>query len=103
MSAFESRSLLTELLSLRVRRFFLPKRLVLLLLIDGFRIRKVLEESGPVICEVVMDPKQPLVPKTSFKQLPDGRMISPPLEDLYPFLDREEFMSNMIIPVIDSD
>ena len=66
-------------------------------------IRKVLEESGPVICEVVMDPMQPLVPKTSFKQLPDGRMISPPLEDLYPFLDREEFMSNMIIPVIDSD
>ena len=66
-------------------------------------IRKVLAESGPVICEVVMDPMQPLVPKTSFKQLPDGRMISPPLEDLYPFLDREEFMSNMIIPVIDSD
>jgi acetolactate synthase I/II/III large subunit len=66
-------------------------------------IRKVLDEPGPVICEMVMDPNQPLVPKTSFKQLPDGRMISPPIEDLFPFLDREEFLGNMIIPVIQSD
>jgi acetolactate synthase-1/2/3 large subunit len=67
------------------------------------KIIEVLENPGPVICEVVTDPIQPLVPKTSFKQLPDGRMISPPLEDLYPFLDRDEFMSNMIIPIINSD
>ena len=46
---------------------------------------------------------QPLIPKTSFMQLADGRMISPPLEDLYPFLDRKEFMDNMIIPQIDVD
>jgi acetolactate synthase-1/2/3 large subunit len=66
-------------------------------------IRNVLNEPGPVICEMVMDPTQLLVPKTSFKQLPDGRMISPPIEDLYPFLDREEFMNNMLIPTINSD
>ena len=66
-------------------------------------IRRVLNEPGPVICEMVMDPNQSLVPKTSFKQLPDGRLISPPIEDLYPFLDREEFAKNMIIPMINSD
>jgi acetolactate synthase-1/2/3 large subunit len=66
-------------------------------------IRTVLDTSGPVLCEVIMDPVQPLTPKTSFKQLADGRMVSPPLEDLYPFLDRKEFLDNMIIPPIESD
>lgn len=56
--------------------------------------------SGPCICEVIMDPQQPLVPKTSFKILDDGKLVSPPIEDLYPFLDREEFFKNMIIAPI---
>jgi acetolactate synthase I/II/III large subunit len=34
-------------------------------------------------------------------QRPDGSMVSKPLEDLFPFLDREEFRSNMIIPPLD--
>lgn len=63
-------------------------------------IRKMRETSGPCICEVEMDPSQPLVPKTSFKILPDGKLVSPPIEDLYPFLDRKEFLSNMIIKPI---
>lgn len=62
------------------------------------RIREVLDASGPAICEVMTDPKQLLIPKTSFRQLPDGALISPPLEDLYPFLERDEFLANMIIP-----
>lgn len=66
-------------------------------------IRQILDTQGPVICEVIMDPLQALVPKTSFKQLPDGRLVSPPLEDLYPFLDRKEFLDNMIIPPIPMD
>jgi acetolactate synthase-1/2/3 large subunit len=69
-------------------------------------IREVLDTPGPVLCVVVMDPNQPLVPKTSFRQLPDGRLVSPPLEDLYPFLPRDEFAANMIIPSLreeDSD
>jgi acetolactate synthase-1/2/3 large subunit len=57
--------------------------------------------SGPVICEVIADENQPFAPKLSAKQHPDGRITSPPLEDLSPFLDREEFKSNMIIDVID--
>lgn len=63
-------------------------------------IKKMREISGPCICEVLMDPIQPLVPKTSFKILPDGKLMSPPIEDLYPFLDRKEFLSNMIIKPI---
>ena len=38
-------------------------------------------------------------PKTSSKKLPDGRMISAPLEDMYPFLSREELEENMYIPL----
>ncbi len=63
-------------------------------------IRKMKATSGPCVCEVVMNPEQPLVPKTSFKILSDGKLISPPIEDLFPFLDREEFNENMIIPTI---
>ena len=47
-----------------------------------------------------MNPAQLLIPKTSFKILPDGKLISPPIEDLYPFLERKEFLSNMIIKPI---
>ena len=56
---------------------------------------KVLEEAlnceGPCICEAIVDPKQNFVPKSSSKVLPDGRIISPSLDDMSPFLDREEF------------
>lgn len=63
-------------------------------------VHDALAAPGPVICEVVMDPQQLLIPKTSFKQFPDGRLVSPPIEDLYPFLPRDEFNANMIIPSI---
>jgi acetolactate synthase-1/2/3 large subunit len=59
-----------------------------------------LTQPSPLICEIKMPYMQPLVPKTSFKQLPDGSLVSPPLEDLYPFLPREEFEANMLIPII---
>jgi acetolactate synthase-1/2/3 large subunit len=64
-------------------------------------IEKIKKIDGPTICEVIMDPEQPLIPKTSFKILPDGRLVSPPIEDLYPYLDREEFKENMIVKTID--
>lgn len=60
-------------------------------------IQKVLHAKGPVICDIVMDPKQPLIPKASSLILPDGSMQSKPLEDMYPFLDREEFKNNMAL------
>jgi acetolactate synthase-1/2/3 large subunit len=60
-------------------------------------IDHVLETDGPVLCDVVMDQDQIFAPRSASKQLADGRMVSSPLEDMYPFLDEEEFMSNMII------
>jgi acetolactate synthase I/II/III large subunit len=57
-----------------------------------------LREPGPVLCEVMLDPKQSFEPKLSSRQLPDGRMVSAPLEDMFPFLDRGELRENLLIP-----
>jgi acetolactate synthase-1/2/3 large subunit len=62
------------------------------------RIRTVLEHPGPVLCDVRMTPNQELVPRVTSRRLDNGRMVSSPLEDMYPFLDRAEFLSNMIVP-----
>jgi acetolactate synthase-1/2/3 large subunit len=65
------------------------------------RIRATLEGDGPQLLEVMLDPEQPFSPKLSSRQLPDGRMVSSPLEDLAPFLAREELADNMLIPTVD--
>lgn len=52
---------------------------------------KVLNHVGPCICEAILDPKQDFAPKSSSRVLPDGRITSPSLDDMAPFLDREEF------------
>ena len=62
------------------------------------KIRGVLSMSGPVICEVMTDPNRTIGPRVSSHVRTDGSIVSRPLEDLWPFLDREEFFSNMIIP-----
>ncbi|MBI4454626.1 MAG: thiamine pyrophosphate-binding protein [Acidobacteria bacterium] len=62
------------------------------------RIAEALEGDSPFICEVMLTPDQPFAPKLSSRRLPDGRIVSKPLEDLYPFLSREEFRENMVIP-----
>jgi acetolactate synthase-1/2/3 large subunit len=62
------------------------------------KIRETLEASGPQICEVMLDLNQQFAPKLSSRKLDDGRMISSPLEDLAPFLPRDEFAENMLIP-----
>lgn len=60
------------------------------------KIDAVLKDKGPVFCEVMLSPGYIFAPKLSAKKLPDGTMVSPSLEDLFPFLDREEFESNII-------
>jgi acetolactate synthase I/II/III large subunit len=62
------------------------------------RLDDLLAMPGPVVCDVMLDPQQPFEPKTSSRQLPDGRMVSAPLEDMFPFLDRTELLSNLQIP-----
>jgi acetolactate synthase-1/2/3 large subunit len=60
---------------------------------DG--IAKVLASNNPVICEVILDPAQGFAPKLSARILPDGSMVSPSLEDMFPFLSEEEMRSNI--------
>lgn len=61
----------------------------------------VLATDGPVFCEIFTDTKQVWEPKSSTKRLEDGSLVSPPLEDLAPFLPREELKKNMFIPMIE--
>jgi len=66
-------------------------------------LEKVLAMPGPFLCEVMMPPDEDRAPCLSSRQLANGSMVSPPLEDLWPFLDRAEFRSNMIIePLADA-
>lgn len=58
------------------------------------KLKSVLGEAGPVICEVIVDPDQNFEPKLSSKVLPDGRIVSPEIDDMYPFLPREEYEAN---------
>lgn len=66
----------------------------------GDAIEQALAMEGPVICEVFVSMDQNFEPKSAAKRLPDGTMVSPPLEDLSPFLPEEEMDRNMIIPRI---
>ena len=56
-----------------------------------------LGQAGATMCEVMIDEKIPFTPKTSSKRLPDGRMVTAPLEDMAPFLPRDEFRANMLV------
>ena len=64
------------------------------------KIADTLATEGPVICELMIDENQIFAPKLGSKQLPDGRIISPALEDLSPFLPREELRENMLINLL---
>ncbi|OHB35588.1 MAG: hypothetical protein A2Y09_10170 [Planctomycetes bacterium GWA2_39_15] len=65
------------------------------------KIDNVLAQDGPFICEIIMPEDQPLIPRVSSLKKPDGTIVSKPLEDLFPFLSREEFMENMIVKPIE--
>lgn len=65
------------------------------------KIAQVMNMDGPVVCEVVLSPSEKMEPKLSSEAKPDGRIVSKPLEDMFPFIDRAEFKSNMIIKTID--
>ena len=63
----------------------------------------VLSLDGPVFCEIFTDTVQVWEPKSSTKRLADGTLVSPPLEDLAPFLPREELKKQMFIPMISEE
>jgi len=64
------------------------------------KLPKIFATPGPVLIEVMLDPFEVLGPKAASKKLPNGQMVSAPLEDMAPFLPREEFLGNMIISPI---
>ena len=57
---------------------------------------EVLSCNAPILCEGVTEKEYAFLPKLSAKKLPDGTMISPTLEDMFPFLDRKEYEECMI-------
>ena len=60
-------------------------------------VRRVLDMKGPVVCDVNVLPDEIRAPRLQSYQKPDGSFVSKPLEDLFPFLPREEFLANMIV------
>lgn len=63
-------------------------------------IRWALSQDGPCLCEMMLSTTQLTEPKGASKKLPNGQMISAPLEDMAPFLSSEELEENMYIPII---
>lgn len=61
------------------------------------RLNGILAQEGYLICEVFVDTSQAFEPKSATKKLDDGTLYSPPLEDMAPFLDRDELERNMYI------
>ncbi|OHT18212.1 thiamine pyrophosphate-binding protein [Edaphosphingomonas haloaromaticamans] len=64
-------------------------------------IADALAADGPVLCEIMLDEHVSFAPKLGAKQHPDGRITSPALEDLSPFLPREVLRENMLIDLIE--
>ena len=64
-------------------------------------IVETLKVGGASICEIVLDENVPFSPKLSSRQLSDGSMVSSPLEDMAPFLERSALAENMLIPIME--
>jgi acetolactate synthase-1/2/3 large subunit len=60
-------------------------------------IRRILDMKGPVVCDLNVVPDEMRAPRLQSYQKPDGSFVSKPLEDLFPFLPRAEFLANMIV------
>ncbi len=62
---------------------------------------QVLQHKGFAMCEVFTSTDQAFEPKSATRRLEDGTLVSPPLEDMAPFLSRKELKENMIIEMIE--
>jgi len=61
-------------------------------------IRRVLEIEGPVLCELIVSPDEATSPRVASALGSNGVLVTKPMEDMSPLLDRQEFCDNMIIP-----
>ncbi len=64
-------------------------------------LNEIMNYEGPLICEVICDINQKVAPNVSSFKKEDGTMASKPLEDMWPFMEREELFSNMITTPLD--
>ena len=60
------------------------------------QIKDILISKEAILCEVMVEKDYSFLPKLSAKKLPDGTIVSPSLEDMYPFIDRDEYQKNML-------
>jgi acetolactate synthase-1/2/3 large subunit len=60
-------------------------------------VKCALAMDGPVVIDVHVIPDEIRAPRLQSYQRPDGSFVSKPLEDMFPFLPREEFLANMIV------
>lgn len=68
----------------------------------GPGLQELLTAPGPLVCTVRLSPDQATVPRAVSYQRPDGSMATKPMEDLFPFLDREEFRANLLVPEVEA-
>lgn len=64
-------------------------------------LMQVLSHDRPIVCDVRVVKEEPREPRVASRQRPDGSWESTPLEDMWPQLDRQEFLANMLIPTLD--
>lgn len=64
-------------------------------------LKRELEKPGPALFDVHLDSSQGFEPRLRSRILPDGRILTPNLEDMYPFLSPEELASNMLVEDIE--
>lgn len=65
------------------------------------KIELVLAAETFFLCEVICSATQVFEPKAATRKLDDGTLVSPPLEDMAPFLEREELRDNMYVQLIE--
>jgi acetolactate synthase-1/2/3 large subunit len=63
-------------------------------------VKRALQMEGPVVIDVHVIPDEMRAPRLQSYQKADGSFVSKPLEDLFPFLSREEFLANMIVKTL---
>lgn len=66
-------------------------------------LRAQFNADGPSVIELICQPEQEIVPNVSAQKLEDGRLVSKPLEDMYPFLDRKVFHNEIIVDPVNED
>ena len=62
------------------------------------QLESFLQQEGPALCEVMITDEFEFGPKVASLAKPDGRLVSQPLENMWPFLPREEYLANLLIP-----